>query len=132
PNPVDPNPVDPNPVDQAGENDSASGESAAQDGTQNVSRDDSSAPGEPDEENGDPPTPSRPASLEVSAVADRIRLSYLLALFLVRKRALRWISHDLRSLTVGERSGTVHRVQIPSIDRATLEEAVAEMEQLLG
>lgn len=75
---------------------------------------------------------NRPTALEVSAVADRIRLAYLLALFLVRKRALRWISHDPQSLTVKERSGAIHRVQVPSIDAAALEEAVAEMEQLLG
>ncbi|MEO2149712.1 MAG: hypothetical protein ABGY15_05955 [bacterium] len=76
--------------------------------------------------------PPRRAALEVSAVTDRIRLAYLLALFLVRKRALRWISHDPQSLTVKERSGAIHRVQVPAIDAAALEEAVAEMEQLLG
>jgi hypothetical protein len=75
---------------------------------------------------------NRPTALEVSAVADRIRLAYLLALFLVRKRALRWISHDPQSLTVKERSGVIHRVQVPAIDAVALEEAVAEMEQLLG
>ena len=75
---------------------------------------------------------NRPTALEVSAVADRIRLAYLLALFLVRKRALRWISHDPQSLTVKERSGAIHQVQVPAIDAVALEEAVAEMEQLLG
>ena len=75
--------------------------------------------------------PTRRAALEVSAVADRIRLAYLLALFLVRKRALRWISHDPQSLTVGERSGAIHQVKVPSIDAVALEEAVAEVEKYI-
>ncbi len=74
---------------------------------------------------------SRP-SLEVSDSADRTRIAYLLALFLVRKRALRWVGHGEGFLTVAERSGTLHQVPVSNIDPATLEVAVAEMEQLLG
>ena len=72
------------------------------------------------------------ASLEVSASANRTRIAYLLALFLVRKRALRWIGHEDGVLTVAERSGVLHQVAVSTIDPATIEQAVAEMEQLLG
>lgn len=71
-------------------------------------------------------------SLEVSDSADRTRIAYLLALFLVRKRALRWISHGDGVLTVSERSGTLHQVPVSTIDPSSLEQAVAEMEQLLS
>ena len=72
------------------------------------------------------------ASLEVSASANRTRIAYLLALFLVRKRALRWIGHEDGVLTVAERSGALHQVPVSTIEPATIEQAVAEMEQLLG
>ena len=109
--------------DETGDRESS--ESSAPAGT-------SLAPEEQEEQFEAQDRPSRRAALEVSAVADRIRLAYLLALFLVRKRALRWISHDPQSLTVKERSGAIHQVQVPAIDAVALEEAVAEMEQLLG
>ncbi|MGE4619090.1 MAG: hypothetical protein AAEJ04_04695 [Planctomycetota bacterium] len=70
--------------------------------------------------------------LYVSQEADRVRLAYLLALFLVRKRALRWEAHEGDYLLVRERSGTLHRVLVPRIDSQALEEAVAEFEELLG
>lgn len=71
-------------------------------------------------------------SLVVSSEVDRVRLAYLLALFLVRKRALRWQQHVGDSLVVSERSGQEYRVPVPQIDSDELEAAVAEFEQLLG
>ena len=116
--------------------DPVSSESSASAATDEVSAGVASAAQKQEEPQEEPQDarnrPTRRAALEVSAVADRIRLAYLLALFLVRKRALRWISHDPQSLTVGERSGAIHQVKVPSIDAVALEEAVAEMEQLLG
>ncbi|MGE4602977.1 MAG: hypothetical protein AAEJ65_08740 [Planctomycetota bacterium] len=94
-----------------------------------------SKPQQPDD--ADRQQPSEVASstttgLRVSKQADRERLAYLLALFLVRKRALRWEQHQGDHLVVRERGGNLHRVPVPRIDSQVLEQAIAEFEQLFG
>jgi len=88
-------------------------------------------PEEPDESEPTDQAP-RAGGLSVSLQADRVRLGYLLALFLVRKKALRWQAHDGDHLLVSERSGNLYRVPVPRIDPQELEAAVAEFEDLLG
>ncbi len=89
-------------------------------------------PDQPSDQDLESTPKPQPQGLEVSEEADRIRLAYLLALFLVRKRVLRWVGHEQQVLSVQERAGTLHRVPVPSIDAATLEDAVAELEEFLG
>ena len=78
----------------------------------------------------DPGVPT--GGLAVSREADRVRLAYLLALFLVRKKALRWQQHGGDHLVVCERSGELYQVPVPGIDSGELEAAVTEFEELLG
>lgn len=89
---------------------------------------------------GDPQPPAQAtepnlpaaAGLPISQQADRERLAYLLALFLVRKRALQWLEHQGDHLLVKERCGNLHRVTVPRIDSRVLDEAVYEFEQLFS
>ena len=87
---------------------------------------------EPPEERETDSSQTPVGSLLVSGEADRARLAYLLALFLVRKRALRWQQHAGDHLVVSERSGQHYRVPVPRIESSELEAAVSEFEQLLG
>lgn len=76
--------------------------------------------------------PGAVGGLQISREADQQRLAYLLALFLVRKRALRWQQHAGDHLIISERSGQTYRVPVPRIESSELEAAVSEFEQLLG
>ncbi len=101
--------------------DSTAGDAASQDES-----------GEQKNEPQTEPVPGAVGGLLISREADRARLAYLLALFLVRKRALRWQQHEGDQLIVSERSGHTYRVPVPRIDSSELEAAVSEFEQLLG
>lgn len=95
--------------------------------TQQPADDDRQKPSEPPEV-----ASSTTTGLRVSKQADREWLAYLLALFLVRKRVLRWEQHQGDHLVVRERGGNSHRVPVPRIDSQVLEQAIADFEQLFG
>ena len=110
----------------------ASGNSSEDTDSAEDTRENSQPPDQESDQELESTAETQPQGLEVSEEADRIRLAYLLALFLVRKRVLRWVGHEQQVLSVQERAGTLHRVAVPAIDAATLEEAVAELEEFLG
>jgi len=71
--------------------------------------------------------------LQVDQSTDRLRLAYLLALFLVRKRALIWEDHDEELLKVREKaSEEIYEIPTPAMDRETLEGAIREIESIFG
>ena len=77
-------------------------------------------------------TPS-PRGLELDQSTDRLRLAYLLALFLVRKRALIWEDHGEEFLTIREKaSEETYEIPIPAMDRPTLEGAIQEIESIFS
>ncbi len=74
-----------------------------------------------------------PSGLSVERGIDRPRLAYLLALFLVRKRALVWEDHGDQGLKVREKSsGDSYQLISPDLDQRTLEEAIHELEALFS
>ena len=61
------------------------------------------------------------------------RVRYLLALFLVRKRVLRWISLAHPVLIVEEVSENLrHRVDVPALEPQSMEEALQVFEELFS
>ena len=71
--------------------------------------------------------------LEIAQSTDRLRLAYLLALFLVRKRALVWEDHGDEFLKVREKSAEEsYEIPIPAMDRQTLEAAIQEIESIFS
>ncbi|OUU23586.1 MAG: hypothetical protein CBC13_05330 [Planctomycetia bacterium TMED53] len=74
-----------------------------------------------------------PSGLTVDSGTDRLRLAYLLGLFLVRKRSLIWEDHDENLLILREKvSGDLYQLPAPDLDPQTLEQAVNEIEALFS
>ena len=86
-----------------------------------------------DEDESGPSAALRRVGLEIDSSTDRSRLAYLLALFLIRKRALIWDDHVDSCLRVREKSSEeIYEIPAPEMDRETLEAAVSEIESLFS
>ncbi|MAJ28059.1 hypothetical protein CBD41_01410 [bacterium TMED181] len=86
-----------------------------------------------EEGESDPSSALRRVGLEIDSSTDRSRLAYLLALFLIRKRALIWDDHVDSCLRVREKSSEeIYEIPAPEMDRETLEAAVSEIESLFS